>query len=86
MRPEDAFTKKSLKRYKRLRRIIKDLETPEGFIIFPGRRRHPEDALNNVYIYVCNKKDAGMLSFSFDSMPTKHQVRQVINLLVELLS
>ncbi len=86
MKPEDAFTKKSLKRYKKIRRIADDTYVALGYNIIVGRKRVEDGKSDIVYLEVrrAHAFNEGYTShcFCFESMPTKREVTQVIRLLI----
>lgn len=85
MSPKDAFTKKTRKRYKALRRITRGREV-WGHTLIPGVRRATADTPEHVYLEVRRRYWNGSHEsryFTFDSMPVEHEVNQIISIMTK---
>jgi hypothetical protein len=82
MKPEDAFTKKSLKRYKAVKKALKRMPVLDGFVIIPGRERVPGKRSGRVYVKVWHPL-GGTEVFYFNFTPKTYDVLFVVGLMVD---
>lgn len=89
MKPEDAFTKKSLKRYNALKKIVKGIKLPAWRTAIVGRERLIEGKSDIVYLEMRHEhafsEGRSCRRFYFNSTPTKYEVEQIIWLLSDAM-
>jgi len=78
-----AFTKRSKRLYKRLRKISRGITLPVGYEIIVGRNGTLPD---HAYVYVCDVR-IGRKSreINFKHLPHKFELSQILSLLVETI-
>lgn len=82
MSPNDVFSKKSTKRYRALRKIVRSLPANGACIIIPGRERPTETSPERVYLAVVKppmgRANRQTKKFYFYSKPNRREVEQII--------
>lgn len=78
MRPEDVFTKKSLRCYKAVRKAVNKYPAWTTAGIIPGRQK----GVNGAYVEV--RWGSSRRRYFFERVPTKNEVHGVIDLLIEV--
>lgn len=81
MKPEDAFSKKSLRRYKALRKAIRKADLSGCYDYIPGRQRATDTSPERVYLDVMRRispSHTARKRFYFHTKPHWREVEQIV--------